>query len=138
MDKALEIFEKHWTKSTGKPLDEMTKNHMKYAIEAIHEALSMMPEFVYECVYNPSTSTSSASTISIHTTKKGAEMAMEFDKNEKLKEYNKECQLFQYTPTHVFDFDQYWGVRETKLHKINHDTNIVEINNPFELKIIEK
>lgn len=37
--RAIEIFEKHWTKATGKPLDETTKNHMKYAIEAINEAL---------------------------------------------------------------------------------------------------
>lgn len=39
MKKATEIFEKHWTKATGKPLDETTKHHMKYAIEAINEAL---------------------------------------------------------------------------------------------------
>lgn len=39
MEKATEIFEKHWTKATGKPLDETTKHHMKYAIEAINEAL---------------------------------------------------------------------------------------------------
>ena len=35
MEKATEIFEKHWTKATGKPLDEATK----YAIEAVNEAL---------------------------------------------------------------------------------------------------
>lgn len=39
MEKATEIFEKHWTKATGKKLDETTKHHMKYAIEAINEAL---------------------------------------------------------------------------------------------------
>jgi hypothetical protein len=39
MKKAREIFEKHWTKATGKPLDETTEYHMKYAIEAINEAL---------------------------------------------------------------------------------------------------
>lgn len=39
MEKATEIFEKHWTKATGKPLDKATKHHMKYAIEAINEAL---------------------------------------------------------------------------------------------------
>ena len=41
MKTATEIFEKHWTKTTGKPLDETTKQHMKYAIEAIHEALNL-------------------------------------------------------------------------------------------------
>lgn len=39
MKKATEIFEKHWAKATGKPLDETIKQHMKYAIEAINEAL---------------------------------------------------------------------------------------------------
>lgn len=39
MEKATRILEKHWTKATGKPLDETTKHHMKYAIEAINEAL---------------------------------------------------------------------------------------------------
>ena len=39
MEKATKIFEKHWTKATGKTLDETTKHHMKYAIEAINEAL---------------------------------------------------------------------------------------------------
>lgn len=39
IEKATKIFEKHWTKATGNPLDETTKHHMKYAIEAINEAL---------------------------------------------------------------------------------------------------
>lgn len=30
MTKATEIFEKHWLKATGKPLDEATKQHMNY------------------------------------------------------------------------------------------------------------
>lgn len=41
MDKATKIFEKHWVKATGKPLDEATKAHMSYAIEAIDEALHL-------------------------------------------------------------------------------------------------
>jgi len=40
MKQATEIFEKHWVKATGKPLDETTKHHMKYAIEAVDEALN--------------------------------------------------------------------------------------------------
>lgn len=36
---SIKIFEKHWTKKTGKKLDATTKNHMQYAIEAINEAL---------------------------------------------------------------------------------------------------
>lgn len=41
MEQATKIFEKHWVKATGKPLDEATKHHMKYAIEAINEALGL-------------------------------------------------------------------------------------------------
>lgn len=41
MEKATQIFEKHWTKRTGCPLDEKTKEHMKYCIEAIDEALNL-------------------------------------------------------------------------------------------------
>jgi hypothetical protein len=39
MEEATRIFEKHWTEKTGKPLDPTTQHHMKYCIEAIHEAL---------------------------------------------------------------------------------------------------
>ena len=39
MDKATEIFEKHWKLRTGKELDETIKHHMQYCIDAINEAL---------------------------------------------------------------------------------------------------
>lgn len=39
IDKATEILAKHWTKATGKPLDDTTKHHLQYAIDAINEAL---------------------------------------------------------------------------------------------------
>lgn len=41
MKKATKIFEKHWVKATSKPLDETTKKHMKYCIDAINEALTL-------------------------------------------------------------------------------------------------
>lgn len=41
MDKATQIFEKHWKKATGKPLDEATKSIMQYAIDAVNEALGI-------------------------------------------------------------------------------------------------
>lgn len=49
---ATEIFEKHWTKATGKPLDEMTKHHMKYAIDAINEAMELYAQQGRESDYN--------------------------------------------------------------------------------------
>lgn len=41
MTKAEEIFEKHWKLTTGKELDETTKHHMQYCIDAIDEALDL-------------------------------------------------------------------------------------------------
>lgn len=41
MKKAEELFEKHWNRATGKPLDDLIKQRMKYCIEAIDEALSI-------------------------------------------------------------------------------------------------
>ena len=72
-------------------------------------------EIVYEFLYNSDCCEGAASTISIHKTKKGAEMAMEFHKNEKLKEWEKECKEYPPTKEYPFDFDQWWGVRECEL-----------------------
>jgi hypothetical protein len=70
---------------------------------------------VYEFLYNSDCCEGAASTISIHKTKKGAEMAMEFHKNEKLKEWEKECKEYPPAKEYPFDFDQWWGVRECEL-----------------------
>lgn len=75
----------------------------------------LAPVFVYEFLYNSDCCEGTASTISIHKTKKGAEMAMEFHKNEKLKEWEKECKEYPPTKEYPFDFDQWWGVRECEL-----------------------
>lgn len=48
MKEAEEIFEKHWIKRTGKPLDATTKEHMRYAIEAIEEGLNTELKNKYE------------------------------------------------------------------------------------------
>lgn len=45
LQKATEIFAKHWAKRTDLPLDEVTKHHMKYCIEAIQEGI----EFGAKC-----------------------------------------------------------------------------------------
>ncbi len=52
---AIAIFEKHWIIATKKPLDEATKHHMKYAIEAVNEALDLkesannyIPQYTYD------------------------------------------------------------------------------------------
>lgn len=47
MTQATEIFEKHWLKTTGKPLDEATKQHMNYVLDAINEALMLSDSSAY-------------------------------------------------------------------------------------------
>jgi len=78
--------------------------------------------FVYEFLYNSDCCESGPSTISIHKTRKGAEIAMEFHKNEKKLEYEKqykECQLEGWSTDwfeeYPFDHDQWWGIVETEL-----------------------
>ena len=75
----------------------------------------LAPVFVYEFLYNSDCCEGAASTISIHKTKKGAEMAMEFHKNEKLKEWEAECKVYPQAKEYPFDYDQWWGVRECEL-----------------------
>lgn len=41
MSKAKELLAKHWTKATGKPLDDLTATHLQYSIDAINEALGL-------------------------------------------------------------------------------------------------
>lgn len=74
-----------------------------------------MENVVYEFLYNSSCSESSAATVSIHRTLRGAEMAMEFHKNEKLKEWEHECKEYPPSKDFPFDFDQWWGIRESYL-----------------------
>ena len=80
----------------------------------------LAPVFVYEFLYNSDCCESAAATISIHKTKKGAEMAMEFHKAEKQKEWNEMRKLDEendpeYWKEFKWDFDQWWGVRECEL-----------------------
>jgi hypothetical protein len=72
-------------------------------------------EKVYEFLYNSSCCESAISTISIHKTRKGAEIAMMFHKNEvKQKWINSQK---EYIDKYPFDFDQDWDIRETKLQE---------------------
>ena len=47
----------------------------------------MDKEYIWAFMYNPMTEESAWATVSLHKTKKGAEVAMEFHKNEAKKEY---------------------------------------------------
>ena len=74
-------------------------------------------EKVYQFIYNYSCCESAAYTISIHKTRKGAEMAMEFHKNETKVNWLKDKikNLNEFNDEYPWDFDQYWGIKETEL-----------------------
>lgn len=68
---------------------------------------------VYEFMYNDCCHESAPHTMSIHHTKKGAEMAMEFHKNEMRKDWEKECKEYPPAKDYPYDSHKWWGVRET-------------------------
>jgi hypothetical protein len=77
-------------------------------------------EIVYEFLYNSSIHESCAATMSIHKTRKGAEMALEFHKNdiknkweeEKKEHFNEDPHYYR---SFEWSFGQWWGIRETEL-----------------------
>ena len=71
--------------------------------------------YVYEFLYNPSTSESVSKTMSIHRTQKGAEMAMEFHRKRVYDDWLQECEEYPHAENYPFGFDQDWGVVETEL-----------------------
>lgn len=71
-----------------------------------------MTDKVYEFWYNNCIYESAAACMSLHRTKKGAEMAMEFHKEEKRKEYE---ELYKDEPEYMrvaYDSMCAWGVEE--------------------------
>lgn len=68
---------------------------------------------IYEFLYNSSCCESSYATISIHKLRKGAEMALEFHKQNIKNEWRKDQEEFP--NEYPYDFDQDWQIRETEL-----------------------
>ena len=71
--------------------------------------------FVYEFLYNSDTWESSASTISIHRTKKGVISAMNKHKDNIKKEWESECKKYPSAKEFPFDYGQWWGFKKTKV-----------------------
>ena len=67
-------------------------------------------EYVYEFVYNDALWESSARTVSIHKTRKGAEMALDFHKINIIKEEDLGRRSKEW-----IDEQYYWGILETEL-----------------------
>ena len=70
---------------------------------------------VFEFVYNPNCSESAIATLSIHKTLKGAQMALDFHKAEKMEKWEIACEENKFNKDFPFDYDQYWGIIETDL-----------------------
>lgn len=84
-------------------------------MEKSGKAMTRQLKYVYEFIYNSDCHEGAAVTMSIHKTRRGAEMAMEFHKNEILKEWERECEEYPWAKEYPFDYDQYWCVRESEL-----------------------
>ena len=74
-----------------------------------------MIEKVYELWYSDCIYESAAGCISLHRTKKGAKMAMEFHKEEKRKEYEKRYKDVPEDMKVAYDSMCEWGVREREV-----------------------
>lgn len=75
----------------------------------------MEKEYVYEFLYNPDVCESCSSTVSIHKTRRGAEMAMEFHRAEAKREWEEVCEEYPSCGDYPFDYNKWWGIVETEL-----------------------
>ena len=75
----------------------------------------MEKEYVYEFLYNPDVYESCPSTVSIHKTRRGAEMAMEFHRAEVKREWEEVCEEYPSWGDYPFDYNKWWGIVETEL-----------------------
>jgi hypothetical protein len=79
------------------------------------EGVKVTDDTLYESLYNPCIHESSAGTISLHRTRKGAEMAVMFHKNKCLKEWE---EVYKGVPVEMqtpFGTHEWWGVNEIKI-----------------------
>ena len=86
-------------------------------LEIVKEYSQTEEEYVYEALYNPDVNESVSATISVHKTRKGAEMAVEFHKNEMRKEYEKMTDGAEGEMVGCLHYDDgvSWGVMKTRL-----------------------
>ena len=73
-----------------------------------------MENTLWEFIYCPCIHESVAATVSIHRTKKGAEIAMEFHKAEALKEFERWTKELS-EDLFKFGRNEYWEVREIEI-----------------------
>jgi hypothetical protein len=76
----------------------------------------MENDFVYAFMYCPCIHESAYATVSLHRTEKGAEVAMEFHKNEKLIEYEEYAEAVDAS---LDDFGQFekWAIKKIEIHE---------------------
>ena len=103
---------------SGDKLQVIDASDLPEIIKEVVKTLAMLPTFkitdmetVYEFYYNDCIHESMAACISLHRTRKGAEMAMEFHKEQKRKEFE---ELYKDEEDIDWTFDSMcaWGVNE--------------------------
>ena len=96
-------------------MDERDYEAMNKHVNGNEVLADVSTSYVYEFLYHNGCCEGVAGTISIHKTLKGAEMAMEFHKSEKLKEWLQECEDFPPAASGSYDYDRSWGIRKTPI-----------------------
>jgi len=84
----------------------------EYARQIIAETSTL-----YEFIYTAEACESACATMSIHRTRKGAEMALEFHKKQKWEEWQQTYPTKKDQEENKFGFDQYWDIRETEIEE---------------------
>lgn len=82
---------------------------------------------VFGFLYNANCFESAPHTMSIHKTRKSAEIAMEFHKANVKKEYKEDYDI-KNIDDDGFDYNQWWGIRETEVEELFDNDNSDDIH----------
>lgn len=107
--------QKEHVKKFGVPFD--TNSKMGEIIQEYHEQELKNNNIVYAFKYNDCIYESAPATMSLHRTRKGAEMAREFHKAEKMKEWEAIYPTEQDKKEFPFGEGESWRVEEIKIEE---------------------
>lgn len=113
-----EAFIRKWLGNHEKPYTQANRDEMRDDLDKVIEnSLKPYPKMkkVYEFLYNPSVSESAPLTVSIHESESGAIQAMEAHRHEIWEDWNEEKKHNPEDVDYPWDFDQWWGVKESEL-----------------------
>jgi len=115
-----EEFRKILDITARKNKTSFTSNDVDTIIKALNQIKP--DEYIYEFLYCNCIHESAYATVSLHHTQKGAEMALEFHKNERFKEwedFNKKClesdpEFYSKFPNKFAEYEG-WYIQQTKI-----------------------